>query len=278
MLAKLNVLPRRYRWPIKWVVVGLTYFLVCYPYPRLFFRNAEHWRNPDSVLEPDAAALQPWVAELRVALADQHDPPQMLKTVERYVNQRIRYAFDWETWGVMDYLPTLDEVLALGREDCDGRAVVAASLMRKLGYKADLVSDFMHVWVKTDQGEFMNPRPFKDFVATAQGVKVNWGWRLLADFSDALGYGVGVFPMVRQAIILVVVWLALIGPRTRWPTAAIAGLLLTDGLLLMHASGRNAYAPIRWLQWVGFAQIVAGVTVLAWPWSREHPYRAPEQA
>ncbi|MFH0981720.1 MAG: transglutaminase-like domain-containing protein [Planctomycetota bacterium] len=264
MLKKLNSLPRRCRWPIKWAAVGLTYFLVCYPYPRLFSRHVQHWRNPNALIEPQAPGLQPLVAELREGLADPSDPQQTMKAVERFVKARIPYAFDWETWGVADYLPTVDEVLTMGREDCDGQAVVAASLLQNLGYRAELVTDFMHVWVKTDRGELMGPRPRKALVATDRGVQVNWGWRLIAEFSDAMAYGIGVFPAGRQVIVLLAVWLALIGPRTGWRTVLVGGLLLFAGLLVMREGGRDWRTPIRWVQWVGFAQLVAGVTVLVW--------------
>ena len=250
MLGKLNRARRRHRWPIKCAILGLTWFLVCFPYPRLFLRHVAHWRNPNALIDTKAPALQPLAADLRSLIHDGDDPQRVLKAVEGYVCQRIPYAFDWETWGVADYLPTLDEVLEMGREDCDGQAVVAANLLQSIGYRAELVTDFTHVWVKTDYGELLGPRPSKAVVATDKGLRVNWGWRLVANFSDAMGYGVAVFPAERQVIFLLAVW--------------VAGLLLFAGLKLMREGGHDSHAVLRWLQLIGFAILVAGVTTLVW--------------
>ena len=273
MVTRINTLPRRYRWPLKWVFVGLTLLLVCYPHPRRLITNLERWRNPNALIEPDAPALQPLVAELQGKLPNTRDPQQVLKAVEQFVWVRIPYAFDWVTWGVVDYIPTVDEVLAKSREDCDGRAVIAASLLCKLGYHAELVSDFMHVWVKTDRGELMGPRPNKAVVGTDRGARINWSWRLLADFGDAMGYGIAVFPKLREVIVVVACWLALIGPRTgRWAPVA-AALLLGVGWLILRTSGQDAWHPHRALQGVGAACCVAGILAQAWPRSR--PTAAP---
>ena len=269
MLKKLNNLPRRHRWPIKCAILGLTWFLVCFPYPRLFLRHVAHWRNPNALIDTKAPALQPLAADLRSLIHDGDDPQRVLKAVEGYVCQRIPYAFDWETWGVADYLPTLDEVLEMGREDCDGQAVVAANLLQSIGYRAELVTDFTHVWVKTDYGELLGPRPSKAVVATDKGLRVNWGWRLVANFSDAMGYGVAVFPAERQVIFLLAVWVVLIGPQTDRRTAWVGGLLLFASLRLMREGGHDAHAVLRWLQLIGFVTLVAGVTALVWSgWSK----------
>ncbi|MCK4659470.1 MAG: transglutaminase domain-containing protein [Phycisphaerae bacterium] len=264
MLEKLNSLPRRYRWSIKGAVLGVTCFLVLYPYPHLFLKHIRHWQNPNALIDPHAPALQVLADELRETLEGTEDPREVLRAVENCVTEHIEYQFDWERWGVADYLPTLNEVLANRREDCDGRAVAAASLLQNLGYRAELVSDFAHVWVKTDHGELLGPGAVKALIATDEGLKVNWCWGLISSFADALGYGVAVFPLGRELIVLVVVWLMLLDTRTPWRFAAIGAVLLLIGLLLMHLGGENPRAPIRWLQVVGFAQLVVGPVVLVW--------------
>jgi len=265
MLKRLNGFKRRYRWPIKWVVLGVTLLLVCYPYPHLFLRHLQRWGNPNALIDADAPCLAPLVTEFHGEIGDTGTPREVFKSVERYVAKRIRYAFDWDTWGVVDYLPTVDEVLARGCEDCDGRAVVAASLMRNLGYRAELVTDFTHVWVKTDHGEYMGPRPGKAVVVTDRGLQVNWGWELLSCFSEAIAYGVAVFPMGREGIVLLVAWLMLIGPRTGRRAALAAGLLLLAGWLLLRPGGHTAWAPIRWMQFLAVALLLAGVVAGMWP-------------
>ncbi|MCP4594577.1 MAG: hypothetical protein GY842_27925 [bacterium] len=259
MLKRLNKLPRKLRWPIKWAVVVAVYFLVCFPYPHLFLRHVTRWRNPNVLVDAQAPALKPLLAELGNGAAMDEDPQQVMARVESLVRERVPYAFDWETWGVADYLPTLDEVFAEGREDCDGRAVVAASLMQALGHEAELVSDFTHVWVRTAHGEFMGPRAHPALAATEHGLRVDWGWRLVADYVDALGYGVAVFPLMREMILLATVWLMLLGRERNWPAAFCGALLMIGGLLVMRVGGHPLLGPVRWLQVIGGLQLIAGM-------------------
>ena len=263
MLTKLNNLPRRYRWPLKWAALVFVCFMACYPYPHLFVRHAGRWFQPNRMIDPDAAALQPLADELRHDINGADTPRDTLRKVERYVCERVPYAYDWETWGVADYLPTVDEVMSAGREDCDGRAVVAASLMRKLGYRAELVTDFAHVWVKTDHGDYLGPRPTRALVATDRGLEIEWGWALVSTTADALGFGIAVFPVLREIVCVAVLWLILVDPRRDRGSAALGGALLAGGLLLLRADGYSPCAAARWLQLLGFVQILTAVTVMA---------------
>ena len=270
MLTKLNQFPRRYRWPIKWAMLALTGFLICYPYPHLFARHVARWSQPNRMIDPESPALRPLVDELRIDI-DRADPPgKVLKKVERYVCKRIPYAYDWDTWGVADYLPTVDEALRVGREDCDGRAVVAASLMRKLGYHAELVTDFAHVWVKTDHGDYLGPRPTRVLVVTDRGLEIEWGWALLSTTANAMAFGVAIFPALREMLFVAVLWVTLVDPRRGRGPAVLGGALLFGGLLLLRAGGHNPHASARCLQWLGFAQVLAGAVVMAWLRPRIH--------
>ena len=55
---------------------------------------------------------------------DISEPHALVRGVEKFVYGHVPYAWDWDTWGVADYLPSVAEVRRMGREDCDGRAVV----------------------------------------------------------------------------------------------------------------------------------------------------------
>ncbi len=254
---------KRWWWrvPAKAVILGLTVFFVSFPNPMLFARHVQRWRNPDALIDPDAPAL----ADMRRALIPMLEGVAFgrpaLKVVERYVYDRVPYAYDWDTWGVADYIPTAEEAIEAGREDCDGRAVVSASLLRSLGYEATLVTDFTHVWVKTDHGEVMQPGPMKKAIeSNDQGITINWSQ--LINLPRSLSYGCAVFPFGRELIVLIVLALLAVRPGMnvwRWTTAFA---IMVGGLLVVRWAGRNAWHPSYLGQWTGWVAMVFGMLVL----------------
>ena len=242
------------RWPVKWLVFGATVFLVSFPDPRLFVRHVRHWQDPNAMIDPDLPELQPWVKEVRDRLKPDMQPRKVLRTVERLVYEKVEYAFDWDTWGSADYLPTLEEVVDKGKEDCDGRAVVAASILRNLGYRADLVTDFAHVWVKTDKGETMSPGKHKSVVAGEKGISVHWRM-LTRTLPQALGYSVSPFPLIRELIVLAVLWMLLLRPGVGWRARVACAVVMLEGLLFLRVGGANWKAPTAWAQWWGLVHL-----------------------
>jgi hypothetical protein len=170
-------------------------------------------------------------------------------------------------WGNAEYLPTLAEVFEQGREDCDGRAVVAASLLRRMGHDAWLVTDLLHMWVETPKGETMSPTGGeKTFVGTESGTAAKASFRLVSNIARGLSYGVAVFPLLREMLILAALCVVLVQPRSpRW--RRVAGcLVLVIALGLLRYGGRDAalssdaYAVVA--TWGGLAAIAAGVVLL----------------
>ncbi len=261
ILRALNKLRWPLRVPVKSAVFVLTVLVVCFPYPGRLITHVRRWRNPNVLIEPDAAALQPFILELTSQVPANMAPEDILVTVQRFVYEKIPYEWDWNTWGVADYVPTVTEAIEQGREDCDGRAVVAASLLTHFGLKAQLVSDFAHVWVYTDVGETMGPGRHKAVIATEEGVKIRPG--ALIQTPNALGLGIAVFPLIRELIILVVLWLLLLRPQESVPRNSIMLVLLVVGLLLLRAGGRQYGHPVAWLQILGLAIMLMGF-VLPW--------------
>lgn len=221
----------------------------------------------NALVDPDAKSIQPWLAELRPTLHDDLTPPQVLKRVEQFVYDKVPYDYDWNTWGVVDYLPTADEVVEMGREDCDGRAVVAASMLKNLGYKAELVTDYAHMWVKTDIGETMSPGKTKVVVATEKGLEIKL--RGLLEIPKAWMFGVSIFPLLRELIVAIVLWLMLIkrggGKLCNISTFAV----FIGGLLILRAGGQNYYKPNYWLEGLGLTVMESTMVVLIL-WSRKN--------
>jgi hypothetical protein len=167
-------------------------------------------------------------------------------------------------------------VLRQGKEDCDGRAVVAASILRRMGYEAWLVSDFLHCWVQTPTGETMSP---------GTGQKTLIGGRradrpttlqlsgLASNLGRGLAYGVAVFPLERESIILAALLLLTTHPRisrARWITGAALLLLAWAGLRFSGESAVRGSQPDAWIAVLAACTALVGWLVIAvkgraWP-------------
>lgn len=214
----------------------------------------------NALVDPDAKSIQPWLAELRPTLHDGLTPTQVLKRVEQFVYEKVPYDWDWNTWGVVDYLPTADEVVEMGREDCDGRAVVAASMLKNLGFKAELVTDYAHMWVKTDKGETMSPGKTQVVVATEKGLEIKL--RGLLEIPKAWMFGVSIFPLMRELIVACVLWLMLIHRGGGKMYHMVTFAVFVGGLLLLRMGGQNYYKPNYWLEGLGLTLMESTMMVL----------------
>ncbi|MGD8450658.1 MAG: hypothetical protein PVJ57_02470 [Phycisphaerae bacterium] len=254
------------RWPFKVIAFVVVVAFVLYPKIWLLPRTLDRLQNLDSTLEPGNPGLADLEAEVRTAAGEGLDARKMLPFVERVVYRHIPYAWDWDVWGVMDYLPTTAEVLEKGREDCDGRAVVAASLLRRMGYKAWLASDLKHTWVVTPAGETMSPgKGRKSIAGGPKGTRFQIDWGMVANVGRSMTYGVAVFPLTRELLILGALCGLTMHPRsgTRRRVAGCLVLLLALGLMRdSGAVGSGLAAHPAWL-WVGLVLGVAGWLLLA---------------
>jgi len=219
----------------------------------------QHWSDPNALIQPDAPALAPLAADLRAQISPNSQPGQVLSQVEKFVYKKVPYEWDWNTWGMADYLPSVDEVLDMGREDCDGRAVVAASLLKNLGYDARLVTDFAHVWVWTPFGETMGPGKTRTVEVTDKGMRFNA--RGLLQIPHITSYGIAVFPVERELVLLAVFWLLLLG-RVKVIRAFVALGVLTCGLFAVRYGAINYRGPQPLFEWAGWALLVLGVIFL----------------
>lgn len=259
-LNALNNLRALIRVPIKVVLLSIVVFGVCFPFPSRFVRHVRHWSDPNALIDPTAASLQPLLAELRPLIPQGAAPKDALRTIEAFVYKKVPYDWDWNTWGLADYLPTVDEVLSKGREDCDGRAVIAASLLAASGYEAEIVTDFSHVWVKTNYGELMGPGGKKAIVATPDGLKVSRG--AFRQLPRALAYGISVFPRWREIIVLAAAFLLLVGPRARWHLSFALLICAALGLLMLRRGGSDWRNPVVWKQLLGGAVMAASALAM----------------
>lgn len=256
----LNTLRWYARWPIKWAIGALTLVAVCYPYPGVLARHMRHAINPNALIAPQAPVIQTLADEIRPRLTPELAPAETLDTVEGFINEKLPFDWDWNTWGVADYIPTVHEAMEMGREDCDGRAVVAASLLRNFGFDAFLASDFAHIWVVTDKGETMSPGETKAVVITEEGAEINIAG--LGELPRALAFGISVFPLPRELVVLGVFWFLMLRRRGGIMCGTIALILLIGGLMLLRLGSHDAGNPERWVQIAALVNMAAGLAVL----------------
>lgn len=77
--------------------------------------------------------------ELENLLISAASKPDMgkLELVNRFFNNRIRYASDTEVWGVKEYWATPAELIKRGAGDCEDFAIAKYFTLRKAGVKDD---------------------------------------------------------------------------------------------------------------------------------------------
>ncbi|MEN9575894.1 MAG: hypothetical protein RL514_3749 [Verrucomicrobiota bacterium] len=149
---------------LKLTVLASVVLFALYPNPVLLVRQVGHLLNMESLIQPDLPAMPEINRAIDQLLATNTPTLTEFKAVERFVYRRIAYQYDWHGWWNLDYWPTAAEVWERQREDCDGRAVLAASILRARGYpEARLVANLQHVWVAVGTNELMGPMADKNF-------------------------------------------------------------------------------------------------------------------
>ncbi len=121
-------------WLAAWLVLFLLWTLfVLYPNPaRLAVSIARILRPP-----LDAEAVRALAAELP------GDPAY----IERHILRTFPYQYDWITYGVPWYYPSVTEALGRGTGDCKTRFVVLASIYEALDIPYRQVFSLSHYWV-----------------------------------------------------------------------------------------------------------------------------------
>ncbi len=264
--------PRRYRWPLKAALFALVCVLVLFPRFWLIPEWLQRLSNLNALLDPTHPRLAPLETEVRAQLGPGADDDAVQSAAEAIVYAQVPYAFDWETWGVMDYVPTVDEVFAQGREDCDGRAIVAASLLRRLGHDAWVVSDLKHVWVVTQTPRQREPKEImgpgtgaKTLVSDETGTRTVIDWGVLANVGRSLTFGIAAFPLSREMIVVGALVLLTLHPRLPLWRIVLGSAALFGALALFRSAGLavTGLAASPWLVWVALVVAVGGWLILA---------------
>lgn len=154
-IAHLRCIPR---FAVKLGVFTIVLFFMLNPRPGLFVKQLPRYLDMEALIQTDFPALKQINQEIDVMVPPNASPKEEFSAVQRYVYQHIPYEYDWDNWGNIDFWPTAEQVWERRQEDCDGRAVLAASILRSHGFpSAKLVGNIRHIWVHVDQGELMGP-------------------------------------------------------------------------------------------------------------------------
>ncbi|MFQ5821419.1 MAG: hypothetical protein ACE5I5_15650 [Candidatus Heimdallarchaeota archaeon] len=81
-----------------------------------------------------------------------------VKMVEIFTYLRVKHKSDLMQYLTVDHLPTVGEVMRSGVDDCDGRAIFAATLLVYRGYDAWVLANPVHYWVEIILGNGIHLR------------------------------------------------------------------------------------------------------------------------
>lgn len=186
-----------WRVAIKALILGSVIFIVLYPHPVLFFEQLRHYWNAEALIQPDFPGMAGINREIDAALPLHASKDEEFQAIQRYVYEHIRYEYDWRNWGNLDYWPSAAQVWQRQREDCDGQAILAVSILRSRGFAtAKLVGNFRHIWVAVERQELMEPDTEQTF--TQEGGKTIVALPSREMIFNSIAFYVAAFPAMRN--------------------------------------------------------------------------------
>ena len=133
-------------------------FFILNPNPKRFAQQVQHYFQSELLIQENFPGIEEINREIDALLPPNATLREEFSAIQNYVYQHIAYEYDWDNWGNIDFWPRAELVWARQREDCDGRAVLAASILRSRGFhSATLAGSIRHIWVQVDQQELMDP-------------------------------------------------------------------------------------------------------------------------
>jgi len=127
---------KRKWWKVILIIAGMLAiwtFVVCFPNPYIFVRNwVRYARFP----------IDPSVIEII-----EDEIPDESEEIEKFVRKLVKYEYDWQNYGVPDYVSTARQAVTRRRGDCEDRALVFASVLEAKGLPYDLKASLVHYWI-----------------------------------------------------------------------------------------------------------------------------------
>lgn len=186
---------------LKSAIFVVVLIIVLFPNPILLVKQIYTYTHLDSLIQTTFPEMEHINQELDAILPSNATRQQEFQMIQRYVYQHIPYMYDWHNWGNADFWPTAEQVWQRQREDCDGQAVLAASILRARGFEsARLMGNIRHIWVAVDEEELMSPDREQTVIYEEGKIRINWPSREL--LFGALAIYFGDFPGIRHVILL----------------------------------------------------------------------------
>jgi hypothetical protein len=158
----LSVRPFVCRLGLKILILFFVFLAMTFPNPFLTIKQIEAYRDIESLFVMDFPELAAINVSIDSLLPENYTFEDEYKTIIRFVYNHIRYQYDWDNWINSEYWPPADQVWRRGREDCDGRAILAVVIFRSRGYAdATVVGSMTHLWIKVGDQELMGAQPEK---------------------------------------------------------------------------------------------------------------------
>jgi hypothetical protein len=118
----------------KKAIAAVWVLLILFPNPLVLpidvYRFFEMPTKPTSDVQAVAASL-----------------PANGSVIEQYVDAHVHYAYDFQAYGTIWYLPTPSDVLKSQQGDCKSQAILTASLLEAKGIPYTLEVSPIHFWV-----------------------------------------------------------------------------------------------------------------------------------
>jgi predicted transglutaminase-like cysteine proteinase len=245
------------RWVLKGLVFAALTLIVLNPNLKRAWLQIQHTLHPEGLIQTRFPSLPVVNEQLDRFVAADHARRSEARLVARFVLQNIKYVTDYANWGNLEYWPTPQEVWDKRQEDCDGRAILTARLLRARGFSsAHLVVGLDHMWICVDENEkapatpphyiaLLNPDPnfSLDLGDEAQPGDLARILRALLHPTALKETGTHLFadiPALRKAILIVaLVFLCLHPHRPSTVLLALSALGLAAVALLMHWQPEN---------------------------------------
>jgi len=144
------------RLTLRVILVFMITLFALNPNPVHFAEQVVRESDPRGLVKPDNESI--------TGISSMANPSSLgLDGFEALIYQLLPYRYDYSIWLIMDYWPSAEEAISMGFEDCDGRAIVACSILRSLGYEAYVIIGLDHAWVEVmmdgNPKQILWPRP-----------------------------------------------------------------------------------------------------------------------
>lgn len=172
-------------------------------------------QDVSSLVNGDFRAKKEVNKQINSLIKDSVSKKEEINIIEKFVLKNIEYTNDWEQWLNIDHWPDADTVWQTKKEDCDGQAIFAASILASRGFeKVEIVGNYQHIWVVVDDIEILYPQKEKN-IGSGEGVG-QYSFPSLSVVQSTLYFFISIFPAYRLILLLIASIIILSYPGKKW--------------------------------------------------------------